>query len=286
MNAIQHKLKQRLSKRFEQFTNENNKVEAARAKADIIRFDALETENALEILNAIPSTQRFTVPDEQFTIVLRRILGTDLITPTPHSIELICTCGEEITNPHLQSCNRNYEAAHHHNNVRDLIAACIRAAKLPTVIEPGLGVGQLRWDIKTHSPHDHNSPFFIDITVTAPQQKKYINSKAIPHHDKILQDAYKHKISKYSEPLKAQPHGSTFTPFVFTNYGSSHQDVRNFLKGLDVMAKHIPPFPHTFTSHTFYKYWMQAISVAIHSGTAISIIQTIRSAQLQALQHT
>lgn len=227
---------------------------------------------AYAFANAIASCKLLTIRNAEFVVSLRRFLG---LPHLPDSLgNLACVCGDALSELHLQVCSHTYEVSLRHNGVRDLLASMFKSKHVRVTVEPQLSVGQLRWDLKVLDFTSPGSLDFYGVAVVHPCQKLFLNDtemkplRAAAHTSSL-------KKAKYGKYLPLQPPGSTFTPLVFESFGAFDSSVVKLLSNYSRLPGPTSPPGSTWSSRTHMLFYSQALSLAVHRGSARVVLSTL-----------
>ena len=181
-----------------------------------------------------------------------------------------------VSDLHLQTCPRLYEISRRHNRVRDLVATELRLSNIPVTVEPMAEVGKRRWDLRVDSFLPSGGPAFFDVGITHPCQLSQLNGRDL----RPLQAAdamFAAKCKRFSEISHLHPPNSSFTPLIFEAFGAFHPAVPAFVYNFS--RRHGVNLRQglTWSSNSTVRFLSQALSVAVHSGSSLTVIRSITS---------
>ena len=164
--------------------------------------------------------------------------------PVPH-LPTTCVCGAAMEIEHALSCRYGGLPIRRHNEVRNLLASCLRKAGCDTAIEPQLQPlsgevflrqttttdQEARLDIKANGFWGEGSEeAFFDVRVFNPFASSY-RSLPIPsvyaRHEKEKRDRYEERVREVER--------AAFTPLVFAATGGAGKLTTAFLKRVAVI---------------------------------------------------
>ena len=154
-----------------------------------------------------------------------------------------CVCSHPMSTAHAFTCPTGGYTIARHNDVRDLIAECIRDAGVVDVeVEPKLlpcdgsslpggrslnRADDARLDVRARGFWSRQQDAFFDVRVTHPAASVLSRSEALSQ----LRSHERRKKNEYGSRVINVERG-TFTPLVFSTYGISGPETTIFLKSL------------------------------------------------------
>ncbi len=266
-------------------TNEAFEETAARLrKLAFIRSKA--SPGAAVFLNALPSSNLFRFNNAEFAIALRLYTGMTLLDKANIQSGSRCACSfplgvdVPVSDQHVMLCRLSGGLSKRHNHVRDTFAEMFRAAKFDTTIEPNIGAGSRRADLKVVGFDGQAGPAFFDVTVVNPLQKDYTNvhySKQLAVANKAAND----KAEGYKTDIQASGN-PRYIPLAFESTGGVQRLV---LDTIEICSKRFSsemPEDATWVCSKPDQYWLQAISCALWRGNAkvvLSFFDSVRGRQ-------
>jgi len=252
-------------------------------KINHIRLVSLTEPGALAFLDAIPTIPQHAMPSQLFVVALRRCLGMDLFPIVTKNIT--CSCGKQISNPHVQTCTTAHEEIkHRHKTTQYLLEHALQRAHLPVSSEPHTNVGQCRFDIKTNNLDSPIGNLYLDITLTSPFRTEHLHPQTPSDYQpgQAMAAAANKKHNKYKNHLATKGPNAHFRPVVFTSFGAHDHNATYIYSKLSYLTKDNLPNNLSWTSRNFYAFQNQATSCTIHKDTAAAIIHIINKALLSA----
>ena len=187
-------------------------------------------------VTAIPSLEHETVLHKgDFSDALCIRYGWDIL-----SLPETCACGQKFNIQHALDCNLGGYRTLQHNEVRDLVAECLRETRFSAVeaepqLQPLSGESfilksankeeEARSDVKCVGFWKKLRQAYFDIKVVSPYARSNLNKP----HKRLYRDAEQQK-DRESKARINQVEQGDFTPLVFTTAGGMAPRMHLFLK--------------------------------------------------------
>jgi hypothetical protein len=187
-------------------------------------------------VTAIPNEEHETVLHKgDFLDAISLRYGWDIL-----SLPENCPCGQKFSIQHSLDCGLGGYRTLQHNEVRDLIAECLREARYHAVetepqLQPLSGESfrlksankeeEARSDVKCVGFWRGLRQAYFDIKVVSPIARSNLNKP----HKRLFNDAEQQKIREYKARINQVEHAD-FTPLVFTTAGGMAPQMQLFLK--------------------------------------------------------
>lgn len=173
---------------------------------------------------------------------------------------------------HLIDCAARAAKVTTHNQIRNVVAAFLRACGLCVVVEepvPGAPVGAKRPDITVAAFHGGKSAL-LDVTVRNPAATSCLPQAAHqPQHAAKIAEAAKHRDYRYAPAAHY-----AVVPLAIEATGALGPEARSFLAKAFAAAKgHVGAQRHA----TFKTFWTKALSVAVVSAVGLQVSRLLQS---------
>lgn len=236
------------------------------------RLTSLGKSDSLACLSAVPFTKQLYLQDEDFSVMLKRILGLPLI-PASLAQAQTCVCNQKLTSEHVQVCLKTYKVNQRHNALRDFLAWMAQQARFQVSVEYGTGTGQ-RYDLMVTDGDQYQQ--YLDVTVVHPCQQELLKPKNLGADAPVLL-ANQRKAQQYKSIMQTLPSGTEITPMVFESFGAPSEAVRNFIRRCSERLQNRPPRGAPWTTRTFSAYCLQVMSAITHKISAKVVNTTIQA---------
>ena len=205
-------------------------------------------------LTVLPITEfGFELSKQQFWDSIRLRYGWDI-----SNLPTTCPCGSKFDIQHCMSCKKGGFVSIRHNDLRDLTANMVSEVCKDTEIEPRLtplsgeelrgrtsnNSNEARVDIRTRGFWERGQQAFFDLRVFDPNACRYRNKSLQQCHITNEQE----KKRAYNERIMQIDHG-TFTPLVFSIYGSMARECQKFYSRLAELISEKRNLPKSITSN-------------------------------------
>ena len=192
-------------------------------------------------LTAIPSVEHETILHKgDFLDALYIRYGWDIL-----SLPETCACGQKFNIQHSLDCNLGGYRGFQHNEVRDLVAECLRETRFRAVetepqLQPLSGESfrlksankeeEARSDVKCVGFWRGMRQAYFDIKVVSPFARSNLNKP----HKSLFHEAEQQKDREYKARIN-QIEQADFTPLVFTTAGGMAPRMQLFLKRISLL---------------------------------------------------
>ena len=172
------------------------------------------------------------------------------------NLPIFCPCGSKFNIQHSMSCKKGGFVSIRHNDLRDFSARILSEVCKDTEIEPKLlplsgeelhgrttnRSNEARFDIRTRRFWERGQQAFFDIRVFDPNACRYLNKSLQQYH--AMNEFEKKK--SYNERVLPVDQG-TFTPLVFSFYGSMERECNTFYSRVSQLISDKRNLPKSIT---------------------------------------
>ena len=193
----------------------------------------------------------FELSKQQFWDAVRLRYGWNI-----PKLPTTCPCGSKFDIQHSMSCKKGGFISIRHNDLRDLTANMLSEVCKDTEIEPRLQTltgeqlnnrtanrsDEARLDIRARGVWARGQQAFFDLRVFDPNACRYLNKSLKQCHVMNKQE----KKRAYNKRVLQVEHG-TFTPLVFSIYGSMGRECHSFYSRLAELISEKRDLPKSVT---------------------------------------